>query len=138
MWLYVPREYCPSAPETEDSTSAVKIAHQTGVIEAKLRTDPELAAEMMAADTLIRDGLPVDLSSFQDRLDAISMDLPHPVFHVVRGVGDSQVDIDGHIQDCAGPGCGASCTCACHAFDAGTPVSSGISATRAEISAVSK
>ena len=27
----------------------------------------------------------------------------------------------GHIQDCEGPGCGASCRCACHAFEEGAP-----------------
>lgn len=77
-------------PHTTEATKLqVKVAHQSGVIEAKLRTDPQLAADMKAEDKKLRSGEQVDLSHFQARLDAIDLDIPRPVFHIVRGVRES-------------------------------------------------
>ena len=94
-WLNVvanPRaELVDAEPDTaQDTQMKVQLAHLAGVIEAKLRTDPTLAAEMSEADQLLRDGYPVDLAELKARLDAIPMNVPTPVFVVVGGVSESQ------------------------------------------------
>lgn len=85
-----PRAELVDSPAASENGQAIKIAHQAGVIEAKLRTDPQLAAEMKAADELILAGSPVDLAGFRARLDAIELDLDPPVFYIVAGVRDSE------------------------------------------------
>ena len=94
-WLNVvadPRAELEEADEatTHDTRLKIRTAHLSGVIEAKLRTDPQLAADMKAADADIRAGIPVQLKHFQERLDAIELDIPDPVFYVVQAVREAE------------------------------------------------
>ena len=92
LWLNVvadPRAELVDSRTAQETQQQIKIAHQSGVIEAKLRTDPVLAREMKEADKVQRDGFPVDTGAFRDRLEAIELDLPLPVFYFVRGVSES-------------------------------------------------